>query len=244
MLAIVGFFVIARFTFSQRQHTMHQWNRTKDQFHCIKALPAWLCINKRAACRTTAPLYGEPQLNPAYNSQINMIFLSQQRSFDLTVVSSVLLVMLLEVILLCSTLLPLETDGTHAYSVYHKIYQRFWCCLFDHGHIMRRYAQSFGKICFIVVISVDMCDPFNLYLSGLQHTICMLTKLKNPIKIYNLTLTILSHESQCMTHCHVLTIRQNFRERERLSLSAFLRTEDIGVHIVHISRLIITYTLE
>ena len=33
------------------------------------------------------------------------------------------------------------------------------------------------------------------------------------------------------------------RERERLSLSAFLRTEDIGVHIVHISRLIITYTL-
>ena len=34
------------------------------------------------------------------------------------------------------------------------------------------------------------------------------------------------------------------RERERLSLSAFLRTEDIGVHIVHISRLIITYTLE
>ena len=34
------------------------------------------------------------------------------------------------------------------------------------------------------------------------------------------------------------------REREKLSLSAFLRTEDIGVHIVHISRLIITYTLE
>ena len=34
------------------------------------------------------------------------------------------------------------------------------------------------------------------------------------------------------------------RERERLSLSAFLRTEDIVVHIVHISRLIITYTLE
>ena len=33
-------------------------------------------------------------------------------------------------------------------------------------------------------------------------------------------------------------------ERERLSLSAFVRTEDIGVHIVHISRLIITYTLE
>ena len=33
-------------------------------------------------------------------------------------------------------------------------------------------------------------------------------------------------------------------ERERLSLSAFLRTEDTGVHIVHISRLIITYTLE
>ena len=32
------------------------------------------------------------------------------------------------------------------------------------------------------------------------------------------------------------------RERERLSLSAFLRTEDIGVHIDHISRLIITYT--
>ena len=31
------------------------------------------------------------------------------------------------------------------------------------------------------------------------------------------------------------------RERARLSLSAFLRTEDIGVHI---SRLIITYTLE
>ena len=34
------------------------------------------------------------------------------------------------------------------------------------------------------------------------------------------------------------------RERERLSLSAFLRTEDIRVHKVHISRLIITYTLE
>ena len=38
--------------------------------------------------------------------------------------------------------------------------------------------------------------------------------------------------------------RERERERERLSLSAFLRTEDIGVHIVHISRLIITYTLE
>ena len=34
------------------------------------------------------------------------------------------------------------------------------------------------------------------------------------------------------------------RGRERLSLSAFLRTEDIGDHIVHISRVIITYTLE
>ena len=33
-------------------------------------------------------------------------------------------------------------------------------------------------------------------------------------------------------------------ERKRLSLSAFLGTEDIGVHIVHISRVIITYTLE
>ena len=36
----------------------------------------------------------------------------------------------------------------------------------------------------------------------------------------------------------------NLRERERLSLSAFLGTEDIGVHIVQISHLIITYTLE
>ena len=42
----------------------------------------------------------------------------------------------------------------------------------------------------------------------------------------------------------MLTNHQWERERERLSLSAFLRTEDIGVHIVHISRLIITYTLE
>ena len=33
-------------------------------------------------------------------------------------------------------------------------------------------------------------------------------------------------------------------EREILSLSAFLGTEDIRVHIVHISRVIITYTLE
>ena len=41
---------------------------------------------------------------------------------------------------------------------------------------------------------------------------------------------------------HISPIRA--RERERLSLSAFLRTEDIGVHIFHISRLIITYTLE
>ena len=34
------------------------------------------------------------------------------------------------------------------------------------------------------------------------------------------------------------------RKRERLSLSAFLGTEDTEVHIVHISRIIITYTLE
>ena len=33
-------------------------------------------------------------------------------------------------------------------------------------------------------------------------------------------------------------------ERERLSLSAFLETEDIGIHIVHMPLLIITYTLE
>ena len=38
--------------------------------------------------------------------------------------------------------------------------------------------------------------------------------------------------------------KENKREREILSLSVFLRTEDIGVYIVHISRLIITYTLE
>ena len=34
------------------------------------------------------------------------------------------------------------------------------------------------------------------------------------------------------------------RERERLNLSGFLGTEDTGVHIVHISCVIITYTLE
>ena len=45
-------------------------------------------------------------------------------------------------------------------------------------------------------------------------------------------------------YCAYQTHEINQRERERLSLSAFLRTEDIGVHIVHISRLIITYTLE
>ena len=44
-------------------------------------------------------------------------------------------------------------------------------------------------------------------------------------------------------HHHILG-SEYLRERERLSLSAFLRTEDIRVHIVHISRLIITYTLE
>ena len=35
-----------------------------------------------------------------------------------------------------------------------------------------------------------------------------------------------------------------FHKRERLSLSPFLWTEDIEVHIVHISCVIITYTLE
>ena len=33
-------------------------------------------------------------------------------------------------------------------------------------------------------------------------------------------------------------------KRERLSLSVFVGTEDIGVHVVHISRVIIAYTLE
>ena len=49
----------------------------------------------------------------------------------------------------------------------------------------------------------------------------------------------------------IINISTNFeinrlseRERDIFSLSAFLRTEDIRVHIVHISRLIITYTLE
>ena len=37
---------------------------------------------------------------------------------------------------------------------------------------------------------------------------------------------------------------QPLAETERLSLSAFLGTEDIGVHVVHISRVVITYTLE
>ena len=40
-----------------------------------------------------------------------------------------------------------------------------------------------------------------------------------------------------ITHSIPKTLK--WRERERLSLSAFLRTEDIGVHIVHISCLII-----
>ena len=38
--------------------------------------------------------------------------------------------------------------------------------------------------------------------------------------------------------------RQSIWKRERLSLLAFLGTVDIGVHIVHISRVITTYTLE
>ena len=33
-------------------------------------------------------------------------------------------------------------------------------------------------------------------------------------------------------------------KRQRLSLSAFWGTEDIGVHIVHVSRVIMTYALE
>ena len=43
---------------------------------------------------------------------------------------------------------------------------------------------------------------------------------------------------------HVNRLSHSWDERERLSLSAFLRTEDIGVHIVHISCVIITYTLQ
>ena len=42
----------------------------------------------------------------------------------------------------------------------------------------------------------------------------------------------------------MLRWKQGGGERERFSLSAFLRTQDIRVHIVHISRLIITYTSE
>ena len=42
----------------------------------------------------------------------------------------------------------------------------------------------------------------------------------------------------------VLWSSKSERERERLSLSAFWGTEDIGVHTVNISRVIITYTLE
>ena len=53
-------------------------------------------------------------------------------------------------------------------------------------------------------------------------------------------------------HCNHVSNQENqakfilgeVKEREILSLSAFLRTEDIGVHIVHISRLTVTYTLE
>ena len=53
-----------------------------------------------------------------------------------------------------------------------------------------------------------------------------------------------NHESDITIKVHCIHMTSQFRERERLSLSAFLRTEDIGVHIVHISLLIITYTLE
>ena len=40
------------------------------------------------------------------------------------------------------------------------------------------------------------------------------------------------------------TATEREREGGGLSLSAFLGTEDIGVHIVHISRAIVTYALE
>ena len=51
---------------------------------------------------------------------------------------------------------------------------------------------------------------------------------------------------QCAHHEGPHNLRGTYRgrERKRLSLSAFLVREDIGVHIVHISRVIITYTLE
>ena len=44
----------------------------------------------------------------------------------------------------------------------------------------------------------------------------------------------------------ILILKQQYLRngRERLSLSAFFGTEDIEIHIVHISRVIITYTLE
>ena len=53
-----------------------------------------------------------------------------------------------------------------------------------------------------------------------------------------------SYNDGLVLDCSVPLANALERERERLSLSAFLRTEDIMVHIVHISRLIITYTLE
>ena len=68
-----------------------------------------------------------------------------------------------------------------------------------------------------------------------NHT-CMIT--------YNVwdIFTKISICNSILCNCNKLLVLYN--KRERLSLSAFLRTEDIGVHIVHISHLIITYTLE
>ena len=79
--------------------------------------------------------------------------------------------------------------------------------------------------------------PRPVLASGYCHRLCLCAR----VYINHLLVRMITRHQ--FIQARITKFGSEKRERN-ISLSAFLGTEDIGVHIVHISHVIITYTLE
>ena len=105
--------------------------------------------------------------------------------------------------------------------------------------------SSFNRASNSVTASRSVMEIHELFMAEPMLTHCLFDPPKQISKFFSQENTIAcNHCSDIFFSNNSSWCREREREREILSLSAFWGTEDIGVHIVHISRVIITYTLE
>ena len=145
-------------------------------------------------------------------------------------------------------------------NTYNRVY--IWCCASKHTGLLNSCLGIWHQFPYLVVPLISTRVPLiSTRVSAHCQAILLINDNKwNPLFSHS-TCNVITAEITNLSSVMCISLADHrgdrtymagflakyhllLAERERLSLSAFLKTEDIGVHIVHISRLIITYTLE